>query len=349
MPGLIVSGHASWTPGTVPPHATLHPGQEVHLYQEVLHLVPESLTLRLEQLAPELLANPVRRFRDRCPNFTVYPPEGVDKLVRFEATAEYAQLVPDEEMTLAEIVARYPGHTIHWGACAGVDLKEVGGQAIGVNLGWDGNQNGTGYVSGAGLAHDAEKYRDRIEAVGADFEHWRPTFEFQALMEAAFPVGAVAMSFRVFVAPLWELRAHGPQRLARCFAGEDCIGPEARRGLLLNDVLRHWLEDIGIYTRDGWFNDRMLMISVPEFWLATGVPADDEARELFLYSDLPTDSAEAFAALRGLCAGAHDIGQALAAVTPEQRRALLHDAHIRQWIDALGYVEESDEGHCTLL
>ncbi|MFF4369297.1 putative adhesin [Streptomyces sp. NPDC001594] len=349
MPGLVVSGHASWSPSISPAHATLHHGQEVHLYQEVLHLVPESLTLQLEQLLPELLTNPVRRFRDHCPNFTVVPPTGVDRVFRFDPTADYEQLIPDRETTLAEIVARYPGHTIHWGACPGVDLNGVGGQAVGVNLGWDGNQNMTSYASAGDLTQETEASRAAFEGTTLSYESFRPNLEFQALIRAAFPAGSVAEEWRMCVAHLWEAREHGPEAMAGLFAAD--LDPEARRGLLMNDVLRHWLEDQGLYTRGGCFNDRMLTVSVPAFWTATAEPADDEARELFVYSDLPPDRGEAFAALRLVCAGAHDIRRAVADLTPEQRQLLLHDAYVRQTLYEAGYREEEPQGEesCVIL
>ncbi|MFK0224038.1 putative adhesin [Streptomyces vinaceus] len=348
MPGLIVSGHGSWTPGATPGYVNLSPGQEVHFYQEMLHLLDDESGQAIERRLASALENPVHSFRHLpsglrlngillggdCPNFTISPPRRLE-IIRFEATDEFEQLVPEADMTLAQIIDRYPEHTIYWGACVAVRLKDVGGAMAGVNTGWDGTQNRTTYVSRADIARDAQR---------ADYysEESRISFEASALTRAALPSGSVCADYDAIIALLWESHeAGGAEGMAYRFATDAALTPEIRRGLLMNDVYRGWLEECGLCTHRGYINDRIVSVRVPAFWTADNDAAALATRELFLHSRLSVDGTDLYEALYVLVYGRADVSATFKSLDPQHRTAFLAEENVLAWLTEAGYQEST--------
>lgn len=265
MRDLIVSGHGAWNQRIEPTHVKLGPGQRVKFYQEPLHLLADARGRALESLIPAALDQPVRTYEpgELCPNFSINPPFGLD-IVRIPPDdPTYRQLVPDREVRLSEITADadYISCTIYWAACLAVKLHMIGGNAVGVNTGWDGTNRSareSAMVPSADIEQQVRISEDYHESTAL-------SLYVDVLARHAFPSGAIPpdslLTVLVFLA---QAAGEGAVELAEAFV--DKLTPEDRRAFLLNDTFRWWLAENGLRI-PGEITESVLTIQNPGFWL----------------------------------------------------------------------------------
>lgn len=273
MVGVIATGHSSWDPKAPDPYVRVPANTRVFYYQEPLHLLADEVGRQLEQLDEAALAGHVKvaEAGETVRNLTLSHPEKLNYALVPDDHPRFKQIIPSTgaPRRLAQVLAEFTGHEIYWAACLAVRLDRVGGEYIGVNTGWTRrNRPGDGRAVGP--------YREDAELLAAVSAHPEndPSTEsalyVRDLVESALPEGASYSSVEWPMSSLYSAK-DDPEQLSAAFAG---LLADERRGLLLNDTLRWWLADQGIFV-PGHVSDRLVEIDEPVFWQAR--PATDLA------------------------------------------------------------------------
>lgn len=132
MGKVVFSGHGGFETSTEPPWVTVPSGTTLYFYTDNMKALLDSNGQTVETMAAALdQASPsqVVEAGASCPNYTLYPPDGLDIQ---DSPDDVEQVIVSSPVTLGELLDQYGGE-IYWAACRVVDLEEVGGSYLGAN------------------------------------------------------------------------------------------------------------------------------------------------------------------------------------------------------------------------
>jgi hypothetical protein len=150
MGKVVFSGHGGFETSTEPPWISVPSGTTLYFYSDNMKALLDSNGQTVETMSAALdSASPsqVVEAGQSCPNYTLYPPDGLDIL---DSPDDVEQVIVSGATTLGELLGQYSGE-IYWAACRVVDLDAAGGRYLGVNDGQDelGGSDSSGYDSNA--------------------------------------------------------------------------------------------------------------------------------------------------------------------------------------------------------
>lgn len=135
MSKVVFSGHGGFETTTDPSWVTVPSGTTLYFYSDNMKALldsngqsVETMSAALDSATPSQVVPAGRQ----CPNYTLYPPDGLDIL---DAPDDVDQVIVNAPRTLDSLLDEWAGYDCYWAACRVVDLDEVGGQYLGVNAG----------------------------------------------------------------------------------------------------------------------------------------------------------------------------------------------------------------------
>jgi hypothetical protein len=143
---VVLSGHGGFELDTKPPWATVPPGTTINFYTENMKALFDDAGGAIETLSAAFQSatpSQVVSAGQSCPNYTLYPPDGLDIQ---DSPDDVYQHIVSTPVTLTQLIADgIVTGEVHWAACRVVELAPAGGELLGVNAG----QNDFGYEGGA--------------------------------------------------------------------------------------------------------------------------------------------------------------------------------------------------------
>lgn len=132
MGKVVFCGHGGFDTSTDPPWVSVPSGTTLYFYSDNMKALldfngqsVETMSAALDSATP----SQVVEGGQSCPNYTLYPPDGLDIL---DSPDDVEQVIVSGETTLGELLGQYGGE-IHWAACRVVELDSAGGRYLGVN------------------------------------------------------------------------------------------------------------------------------------------------------------------------------------------------------------------------
>jgi hypothetical protein len=131
---VVLSGHGGFDTKTNPPWVTVPNGATIYFYTDNLKALLDPIGGAIESMSAALKqANPsqVVNAGESCPNYTLYPPDGLNIL---DSPGDVDQYTANGPVTLSEMIANgIITGDVYWAACRVVSLQEAGGALIGAN------------------------------------------------------------------------------------------------------------------------------------------------------------------------------------------------------------------------